>query len=159
MKQSTALANRLREVILDGKWIANTNCKEVLDQITWEQANQKVSSLNTILALTYHLNYYLAGVLAVLKGGELTIRDKYSFDHQAIQTAEDWEKLLADFWSNAEEFAQQVELLSDEQLDAVFVKETYGTYRRNIDAIIEHTYYHFGQISLIKKMVLMRNVS
>jgi len=48
-------------------------------------------------------------------------------------------------------FADHMARLSDTQLDAVFVKETYGTYRRNIEAIIKHSYYHLGQISLLRK--------
>lgn len=56
-------------------------------------------------------------------------------------------------WSNAEQFANCVEKMSDEQLEKSFVDEKYGNYRRNIEAIIEHSYYHLGQISLIKKML------
>ena len=43
--------------------------------------------------------------------------------------------------------------MSDDKLTDVFVKEEYGTYHRNINAIIEHSYYHLGQISLIKKLL------
>ena len=35
-----------------------------------------------------------------------------------------------------------------------FVDEKYGTFQRNIEAMIEHSYYHLGQIVLIKKMLL-----
>jgi len=48
-------------------------------------------------------------------------------------------------------FADHMARLSDEQLEAVFVKEAYGTYRRNIEAVIEHSYYHLGQNSLLRK--------
>jgi len=34
----------------------------------------------SIAALTFHINYYVAGVLNVFQGGKLEIRDKYSFD-------------------------------------------------------------------------------
>ncbi|MEG1022142.1 MAG: hypothetical protein RSE50_11550 [Myroides sp.] len=44
--------------------------------------------------------------------------------------------------------------MRDEKLDSVFVDEKYGSYRRNIEAMIEHSYYHLGQIVLIKKMLL-----
>lgn len=57
------------------------------------------------------------------------------------------------FWNDAEEFALKVEAMSDEKLDSVFVDEKYGSYRRNIEAMIEHSYYHLGQIVLIKKML------
>lgn len=153
METPNQLATRFREVYLDGKWIANTNLKEQLSTITWEQATQKVEGLNTLAALTYHLNYYLAGVLNVFRGGELEIRDKYSFDVPEISSQEEWELLLQELLNNAEHFVQHVEKLSEEQLKASFVDEKYGSYRRNIEGVIEHSYYHMGQISLIKKLV------
>ncbi|HQW91695.1 MAG TPA: hypothetical protein PKY28_01290 [Ferruginibacter sp.] len=69
MKRNVVLANRIREVLLNGKWIANTNFKEQLLSVNREQANQKVGNLNTIALLTFHVNYYLAGFVKVFNGG------------------------------------------------------------------------------------------
>lgn len=154
MNRSSDLANRLKEVLLDGRWIAYTNFKEQIESVTWEQATQKVGSLNTIAALTYHVNYYLAGILNVLKGGVLEIKDKYSFDLPPIVSETDWKVLVATFLKNAEEFIEEVALLSDSQLDVTFVDEKYGTYLRNLEGVIEHSYYHLGQVTLIRKLVL-----
>jgi len=153
MESSQQLANRLREILLSGKWIANTNYKEQLSSLSWEQATTTIGSLNTIAALTYHINYYLAGILQVFDGGKLDIRDKYSFDLPPIESQEDWEKLLNELWANAEQFARHVEQMTEAQLEAVFVDEKYGTYRRNIEGVIEHNYYHLGQISLLNKLL------
>lgn len=153
MENSRQLANRFKEVILNGKWIANTNYKDQLSNITWQQATHKISSLNTIAALAYHINYYTAGILNVFRGGALEIRDKYSFDLPPIKSQQEWEKLLEEMWSNAEQFANHVEMLSDEKLEEAFVNEKYGTYRRNIEGVIEHSYYHMGQIVLIRKLL------
>lgn len=153
MSRNVYLANRLREVLLNGKWIANTNFKEQIEAITWEQAIQKVGNLNTIALLTFHINYYLKGIIQVFEGGELTIRDKYSFDLAEIKSNEDWQVLLNDFLKNAETFSNHVEQMSDEIFDRSFVDEKYGSYLRNIEGMIEHAYYHLGQISLIKKMI------
>ena len=57
-------------------------------------------------------------------------------------------------WDNAEKFAAHVERMPDEKLEAVFMDEKYGNYRRNIEGVIEHSYYHLGQISLIRKMII-----
>lgn len=40
------------------------------------------------------------------------------------------------------------------KLDEPFVDEKYGSYLRNIEGVIEHSYYHLGQVVLVKKMVL-----
>ncbi len=154
MEKSTQIANRFREVLLNGKWIANTNYKDQLSSITWEQANHKIGSLNTIAALTYHINYYVAGVLNVFEGGKLEISDKYSFDSPSVDSKEAWENLRNDLISNSEKFARHIESMSTETLESTFVDEKYGTYRRNIEGMIEHSYYHLGQISLIKKLIV-----
>lgn len=156
MENSSQLTNRFKEVIIDGRWIANTNYKDQLTNVSWKQATTKIGSLNTIAALAYHINYYISGILDVFEGGELVIRDKYSFDMPEIKSKEDWDHLLNEIWTNAENFANHVENLTEEKLEDFFVKEEYGTYRRSIEGVIEHSYYHLGQISLIKKMILKK---
>lgn len=153
MLRSKIIADRLREVFLDGEWVANTNYQEQLLHVSLDQATQKLGTLNTIGALTYHVNYYLNGLLKVFKGGELEIKDKFSFDAPPLLSEMDWKNLINDFMKNSEEFAQKVEQMSDEIFDEIFVDEKYGTYQRNIEGIIEHAYYHLGQITLIRKMI------
>jgi uncharacterized damage-inducible protein DinB len=147
------LAGRLREVLLSGKWIANTNFKEQIISISREQAIQKVNGLNSIAALTFHINYYLKGILNVFHGGQLEIRDKYSFELPEMKSDEDWEHLVTNFLNNAEAFVECVEQMDDEIFDRPFVDEKYGSYMRNIEGVIEHGYYHLGQISLLKKLI------
>ncbi len=147
------LANRLREVILNGRWIANTNFQDQLSDLSWQEAVAKTGSANTIAALTFHIHYYIGGILNVLQGGSLDIRDKYSFDMPPVESEQDWEALKNRLWTDTEKFAQAVEQLTPEQLNAAFVDEKYGSYQRNIDAMIEHSYYHLGQVVLIKKLV------
>ena len=154
MTRNEFITTRIREVLLDGHWIANTNYKQQLLDINWKQAIQKIGTLNTIAALTYHINYYLAGLLKIFQGGPLEIRDKYSFDLPEIKSEKDWEELVSQFLTNSEKFANEVAQIPDGKLDETFVEEKYGTYLRNIEAVIEHCYYHLGQISLIKKMIL-----
>jgi len=154
MTRSLFLANRSREVLLSGKWIANTNFKEQILSVTWENATQKINDLNTIAALTFHVNYYVAGLLNAFETGELKINDKYSFDMPEIKSAKEWDQLVSDFLNNSEKFAAKVEQMNDNVLDHPFIDEKYGSYMRNIEGVIEHSYYHLGQISLIKKMIL-----
>lgn len=153
MSRIESITNRLNEVFLNGIWIANTNYKQQLQAVTPEQAIHKIGNLNTIAALTYHINYYLAGLLQVFDGGKLEIKDKYSFDLPEIQSEKDWEQLVNNFLTNAEKFISSVQQMPDERLDAPFADEKYGTYLRNIEGVIEHSYYHLGQISLIKKLI------
>ncbi|MEN5234308.1 DUF1572 domain-containing protein [Sphingobacterium faecium] len=153
MERNLVIANRLREVLLNGQWIANTNFKEQILSLNWKQATQKVGELNTIAALTFHINYYLKGLLHVFNGGDLNISDKYSFDVPEILSEMDWKIQIDEFLNNSEKFIEQVEQLPDKLLDQPFVDEKYGSYLRNIEGVIEHSYYHLGQVSLLKKII------
>lgn len=154
MKNAQQIASRFREVILNGTWIANTNYKDQLTNLDWETATEKFHSFNTISLLSQHIHYYISGILKVLNGGTLDIKDQFSFDFPNIESQQDWDNFLTKFWKDSEEFAHLIERMSDKKLEAVFVDEKYGTYQRNIDAMIEHAYYHLGQIVLIKKALL-----
>ncbi len=122
--------------------------------LNWRQATQKIGDLNSIALLTFHINYYLGGLIQVFNGGDLEIRDKYSFDMPTLKTEEDWQTLVNEFLSNAETFATQVAQMSENLLEQPFVDEKYGNYRRNIDGMIEHSYYHLGQVVIVRKMIL-----
>jgi len=158
MNQSLQIANRFREVILNGTWIANTNFKDQLVDLSWQIAIKKVDSLNTVADLAQHIHYYVSGIFNVFNGGSLDIKDQFSFNFPAIESQEQWNLFLNRFWNDAEEFARKVEVMSDEKLNSVFVDEKYGTFKRNIEAMIEHSYYHLGQIVLIKKMLTNSNL-
>lgn len=152
MRRCHSLANRLREVFLDGKWIANTNIKQEISSISWHEAIQIISNMNSTAALTYHLNYYLKGLLIAFESGELTISDQFSFDLPDIKCEEDWEKLKEEFLLQAELFADKIEAMDDAFLEDDFIDKKYGTNLRNIEGVIEHSYYHLGQMVLIKKL-------
>lgn len=154
MKENAKVSKRFREVILNGTWIANTNFKDQLSDMNWEIATRKVGSLNTIADLAQHIHYYINGINVVFKGGNLDIKDKFSFDFPTLNSQDEWDAFLFKFWKDSEEFAFLIEQLPEGKLDEAFVDEKYGTYLRNIDAMIEHSYYHLGQIVLIKKLLI-----
>ena len=101
MNLPLALADRVRELFISGKWIANTNYKNELEHISWEVATYKIDTLNSILDLTYHINYYLKGILTAHKTGKLEIRDSFSFDSHNIANQDDWSSLVEELLQNA----------------------------------------------------------
>ncbi|WP_223265797.1 DUF1572 domain-containing protein [Vicingus serpentipes] len=147
------MSNRLKEILTEGKWVLGTNFKEQIVNLNWKQATQKVEDYNTIADLTFHIDYYLDGMIKVFKGGTLDIRDKFSFDSPPITSEQDWKNLVNKFCFDSEEFIELVYKMSDKEIMSDFVDKQYGTYYRNIDVMIEHTYYHLGQILLLKKRI------
>lgn len=152
MELSNQVAKQFREVHLDGHWIS-TNFKEQIEDLSWEVAVKKIGSLNSIAALTYHINYYMSGVLKVLEGGPLDIQDKYSFDLPPISNEKQWKNLISNLLHNAEQVTEHIIKLSDQQIGGDFADGKYGSNYRNLTGMIEHAYYHLGQIVLIKKLI------
>ncbi len=153
MSKSKNLANRLQEVLLDGEWIAKTNILEQLSKTNLNQAIYKMGEHNSIAELTFHINYYVGGILNVFKGGDLEIRDQFSFDMEIINTETNWKLLLDSYKENSISIIEKISNFPDNQWDEPFVKKEYGTYERNVEGLIEHSYYHFGQISLLLKLI------
>lgn len=157
MNNTTTLANRLIEVLTEGKWITGTNYKEQIENLNWKEAIKSIDDLNSIAKLIFHIHYYIQGVNKVLEGGLLEIKDKYSFDAPPIESEKDWMDLKDKFCLDAEKLIQLVEEMPEHKLTENFADEKYGNYHRNIDIMIEHSYYHLGQVLLIKKLISKRN--
>ena len=151
---SAHLSKHLREVYFGGNW-TSVNLRDSLSNVTCQQAITKFHSLNTILALVYHINYYIMAVTKVLQDEPLSASDKFSFDHPQIQSEEEWQNLLDNTWEGAEKFATLIEQLPDSKLWQNFEDGKYGNYYRNLHGLIEHTHYHLGQIVLIKKLTAL----
>ena len=155
MSLSKQIAKNLRDVYAGGNY-AGVNLKDALADVDWKTASTKFGSFNTILALVYHINYYVVAVSKVLQGEPLNVSDKFSFDHPQIQSEEEWEKFLAQFWEEGENFADLVEQVPESKFSEAFLDGKYGTYYRNVVGVIEHTHYHLGQIVLIKKLLILQ---
>ncbi len=155
MNCSVYFSSRLKELFIDGKWIANTNYKQVLADVSFEVAVKRVHSLNSIAALTFHMNYYLQRLIQVMEGQPLTISDQYSFDLPPLSDEQAWRELVQALENNASRFIDLVNNMGAEQWSKPFVNQTYGTWQRNVEGMLEHGYYHLGQMVLIKKLVTM----
>lgn len=145
-------AKHFRDVHFGGNW--TTVClQDLLKDVSWQQATQSYRGLNSILALTYHIHYYVGVVTKVLKGGALDGSDKLSFDHPPINNQDEWQAFQEKVLAAAEEMHQLIAQLSDDIFFTDFVDKKYGNYYRNIIGIVEHTHYHLGQIAIIKKLI------
>lgn len=152
MEITSLIANNIREVHYDGSWTAE-NLQQQLAGISWEQATTKIKDLNTIAALVFHINYYIAAVLKVLEGEPLKAHDSESFNLPPIKSQQEWEQLVKKAVEDAKAFAEALEKLPDEKMGDAFEDEKYGSYLRNLIGLLQHTYYHLGQIALIKKLL------
>ena len=152
MTSTEQLAKHLHDLHFGGNWTCS-NLKDQLNDVSLEQALQKVGSLNTIAALTFHINYYVKAVTRVLNGKDIAAHDKFSYTHPDFTTETEWKTFVAGCLNDAEQLASLIQKLDDSILNRFFVEEKYGTYYRNFLGLIEHSHYHLGQIAVIKKLL------
>lgn len=152
MNTSELLAKHLRDVYFGGNW-TDVNLKEVVSDVSWKEATHKVANLNTIATLVFHINYFIDVGIRVLEKDILEGSDKLSFDHPPINSEGDWQKFLDNIWSQGNKFADLIEKFPENRLSDEFFDPKYADYYKNFQGIIEHTHYHLGQISLIKKLI------
>jgi uncharacterized damage-inducible protein DinB len=157
MTITTQIAHHLKTLYTGGNW-TTSSLKDALAGLTWQQANTKLLSFNSITALVYHCHYYVHAILQVLQGGPLLAADKFSFDHPVIASQADWDAFLNTVFSEAETLSELIAKLPDSILVEIFTDEKYGNYYRNLQGMIEHTHYHLGQIVIFKKMILANEV-
>lgn len=149
-------AKHLRGVYFGENW-TEVNLKKVLSDVTLEEAMVSVHGLNSIAKLTFHVNYFVFEVAKVLRGEPLTARDKYSWTHPEMHTEADWQAFLEKVWEDGEAFAALIEAMPEEKYWGDFADPKYGKYCSNLWGIIEHLYYHLGQIAVIKKIIRQGN--
>lgn len=155
MSTASTIAAHFRHIHFGGNWTC-VNLRDTLKDVTFQEALHQREGFNTIVALAFHINYFVDAVLKVLEGGPLDAHDKFSFTHPPIHSEADWHRLLDKMWSDAERFAALVEQLPEDRLHADMADPKYGTWYRNLHGIIEHSHYHLGQIVILKKLVRMQ---
>ncbi|MBK8847534.1 MAG: DUF1572 family protein [Bacteroidetes bacterium] len=156
MNSTGQLSKHLYEVYFGGNWTW-VNLRDTLSEVTVEEATTKQEHFNTIVALVYHIHYFVMAITKVLNNEELDSNDKFSFNHPTINTREEWEHFLQSVYAGARQLCKKIEAIEEARLGEIFVKEKYGTYYRNILGLIEHIHYHLGQIVIIKKLLKTKN--
>ncbi len=152
MQYAKQIAKHLNEVYNGGNWTW-VNLHDTLKDVTWQQATAKVHDMNTIAVITFHMGYYVAAILNVLRGNPLDSKDELSFNHPPINNEADWQAMCNTIRDNWQALVAAIEQLPDEKLGEYFTQEKYGIYYRNLHGLIEHTHYHMGQIVIIKKLL------
>lgn len=152
MNPSAHIATQFRQVLFGGNWTWTT-MKETLSDTSYEEATHQVGELNSILSLAHHIAYYFHVQLKVLQGGPLEGSDKESWETPAISSQAEWDAKVKHILDTGEQLSKAIESIAEEQWEADFSAEKYGSYYRNFHGMIEHTHYHLGQIVLLKKIL------
>jgi len=152
-KLSNAITAHFNDLFFQGGW-TGVNLKDVLADVTLYEANTVCEGFNSVAQVTNHLSYYYPIQLKVFRGGDVEGHDSESWKIDAPKTEEEWRDIVSSLLDYGREMIAAIEGINDGQMFAGFDKSgKYGTVQRNLIGIIEHTYYHLGQIVILKKLV------
>jgi uncharacterized damage-inducible protein DinB len=152
MKVAQLIATHLQEAFAGNNW-SEVNVKDTLDGITYPEAVMVTSaSSNTIAALLYHMTFYNRAITQRLQGIEPEISAANGFDLQPISSEHDWEQLKKNAFDTVNELARAIRHFPDERLEEENPKGK-GSFYKKLQGVIEHNYYHLGQIVILKNLI------
>lgn len=151
MKLTKVIAQHFYEVHYGDSW-TDVAVKDVLKDITWRQAVQKIGEANTIAVLLHHMDFYNRVVYnRCFEEDQKEVRHEDSL-HAEVNNDEDWLQLQKRYFDLAEKIHAAILALDDKILFTVRAGNQ-NTYYKNLQGLIEHIHYHLGQISLLKKII------
>lgn len=151
MTKAAALSQHIHEFYEGNNWTWSS-LREHVNSVSWKDAVTQVDDCNTIAVLVYHITYYIKAVTDRIAKRPSHANQSMSLTHPPIESEEDWQQLVNDAFRAGDEFATLVKGLAEADFD-LLVSEEHGSYYRNIQGVLEHNYYHLGQIVLLKKLI------
>ncbi|MGN6265798.1 MAG: DinB family protein [Ginsengibacter sp.] len=152
MKIAELIATHLEEAFAGNNW-SDVNVKDTLDGITFQEATTVTrASSNTIAALLYHMTFYNRAIRQRLQGLEPEVSAANGFDLPPIISEYDWEQLKKNAFHTVNELANAIRNFPDERLGEENPAGK-GSFYKKLQGIIEHNYYHLGQIVILKNLI------
>ena len=122
--------------------------KEVLNDITQEQAIQRLNSTHSIIELVAHITSWRNFVILKLQGyADFKMTEEMNFP-----ALSDWSLTLKELDKSQEKLVVELKQFPSAKLsDIVPSSKHHYTFYTLIHGMIHHDVYHAGQIMLIKK--------
>jgi hypothetical protein len=152
MKITELIAENLLNVVDGGNW-TEVSILDVLLDVSYLEANTKTpASENTIASLVHHLKFWNGVIVQRIQNRDPEIPAVNGFDVEAPASEKDWQLLIEQTKNSFTVLADAIKQFQPERLNAPtnFGKSTFS---KNIFGIVEHAYYHLGQIVILKKFV------
>ena len=151
-KPTYTLADNLLSAFEGDNW-TEVSIADTLRDVSLEQATRKTAgSPNTIASLVHHLWYWNTIIPLRMKGENPEIPDVNGFDVGELNSETDWKNLVDKAHQSFINLSDTIRHFPPEHLPhpASGGRSTIG---KNVYGIIEHAYYHLGQIVILKHLV------
>ena len=146
------IAEHILEVYEGNNW-TGVSIVDTLNNVSWQQAQQKTNaSSNTIAALLHHIYYWNGIMMQRINGVNPAIPDTNGFDVSELRNENDWNDLKEKAYQSFIALATAVKNFPEEKLNEISPTGK-STYYKNFQGIVEHAHYHLGQMVIIKKLL------
>ena len=153
MKLTETLSQNILNVFEGNNW-TDVAITDVLSDISYSQAaTVTAASKNSIAALAHHLLYWNKIIMQRMLGENPFVPDSNGFDVGKLATEEDWHKLVADLHQSFIDLSNAIRNFPENRLKDL-TKSGKSTIESNIYGIIEHAYYHLGQMMILKNLLM-----
>jgi len=149
MKIIEAVEQHFYEVNYGNNW-TDASVKDVLKNISFEQATKKAGNVNTIALLLFHMDFYNKVVYDRLVGTKKHFEHEESVQPPNISNETDWQQLQKGYFDNVDKIYKAILSFDESRL---FEQTTKNTPYKNLHGLVEHIHYHLGHIALLKKLV------
>lgn len=152
MQSTGIISKHLSEAFEGGNW-SDVWVRDIVQDISLPEAiTITEASPNSIASLIYHMMAYNKAICRRLNGEEPQIGEANGFDMPALHNEQDWQQLLFDAFTSARALADAIGDFPEKKL---FDEKPpgKGTYYKKIHGVIEHNYYHLGQIRILKGLI------
>ncbi len=150
MNTSVEIARHLHEAYYGRNWTW-VCLEESLKDIGWQQAvAQPCAGTNTISALLFHMTFYVTTVYQRAHNQSEAYSHQDSFTAPDIRDEHTWQEQVRETFEAADKLTALIERFPDTRLHEEILPGK-GTYYKNFHGLIEHCYYHMGQIVLLSK--------
>ncbi len=154
MSESKRIAKLFSDLYNGNPW-TYVKLTDILKDISAEQASARpVKNANTIWQLVQHCVGWRENVLRKLKGELFTSPEDNYLSVPADTSADAWQQLLLALQKTETDWEDFLLSLEDRSLNEGYApsKNEFTIYEV-IHGVMHHDNYHFGQISILKKMV------
>lgn len=150
--ETKRIAEQLRLVLSGDTW-TGICAKEILAGITAEQAALRpLANAHTIWELVLHIETYLAAARDPLAGKPMPHIYKTPADWRVPEdtSAAAWKEAVAQVQRSGKALAEAIERFDPARLGDTVPNRQYSFYYL-LHGVVQHTFYHLGQIMMVKK--------
>lgn len=130
---------------------------DILDDVDAGMANAVMPfTLQTIHRIVLHVLATEKVVISRLDGADHVLSESEDWPSYEETLRMNWDETRAKVKQSMQSLLDRINRLQDEQLDAPILKGFSSIYV-TLHGHLQHTYYHYGQVMLLKKILQSRN--